>query len=165
MALYANWQDLISSNAQNPQFVSAYYGAEAANYEKLLANHEHVYTGKLSDLAKEFEMENVIFMGFIDGINDSLKTPYDLDAIEEDSDIALDVDLEKLYFNMLKAKAKWLYELPQWDAILTEEKRKEITKAYRVSGRAVSEKKVGKNDPCPCGSGKKYKHCCGRLGK
>jgi preprotein translocase subunit SecA len=26
----------------------------------------------------------------------------------------------------------------------------------------VSGKKVGRNDPCPCGSGKKYKHCCGR---
>ncbi|NCB49277.1 MAG: preprotein translocase subunit SecA [Alphaproteobacteria bacterium] len=24
-------------------------------------------------------------------------------------------------------------------------------------------KKVGRNDPCPCGSGKKYKHCCGAL--
>ncbi len=27
-----------------------------------------------------------------------------------------------------------------------------------VSGK----KKIGRNDPCPCGSGKKYKHCCGR---
>jgi len=26
----------------------------------------------------------------------------------------------------------------------------------------VAEKKVGRNDPCPCGSGKKYKKCCGR---
>jgi len=26
----------------------------------------------------------------------------------------------------------------------------------------VGGKKVGRNDPCPCGSGKKYKHCCGR---
>ncbi|WP_424511419.1 preprotein translocase subunit SecA [Rubrobacter taiwanensis] len=26
------------------------------------------------------------------------------------------------------------------------------------------EKKVGRNDPCPCGSGKKYKKCCGRVG-
>ena len=25
-----------------------------------------------------------------------------------------------------------------------------------------SEEKVGRNDPCPCGSGKKYKQCCGR---
>ncbi|MGI5088557.1 hypothetical protein HH006_13215, partial [Treponema denticola] len=24
--------------------------------------------------------------------------------------------------------------------------------------------KVGRNDPCPCGSGKKYKYCCGKNG-
>ena len=24
------------------------------------------------------------------------------------------------------------------------------------------EKSIGRNDPCPCGSGKKYKNCCGR---
>lgn len=28
--------------------------------------------------------------------------------------------------------------------------------------QAVSKKVVGRNDPCPCGSGKKYKHCCGK---
>jgi preprotein translocase subunit SecA len=26
----------------------------------------------------------------------------------------------------------------------------------------VVDEKIGRNDPCPCGSGKKYKHCCGR---
>ena len=26
----------------------------------------------------------------------------------------------------------------------------------------ISEKKVGRNEPCPCGSGSKYKKCCGR---
>jgi len=26
------------------------------------------------------------------------------------------------------------------------------------------ERKVGRNEPCPCGSGKKYKHCHGRTG-
>ncbi|HZJ94199.1 MAG TPA: preprotein translocase subunit SecA [Thiopseudomonas sp.] len=26
-----------------------------------------------------------------------------------------------------------------------------------------SEPKIGRNQPCPCGSGKKYKHCCGRI--
>ena len=25
-----------------------------------------------------------------------------------------------------------------------------------------ADRKVGRNDPCPCGSGKKYKNCCGR---
>ena len=24
--------------------------------------------------------------------------------------------------------------------------------------------KIGRNDPCPCGSGKKYKNCCGKKG-
>ena len=27
--------------------------------------------------------------------------------------------------------------------------------------QAISAKKAGRNDPCPCGSGKKYKKCCG----
>ncbi len=31
-----------------------------------------------------------------------------------------------------------------------------------VSATVTKKKKVGRNDPCPCGSGKKYKHCCGR---
>ncbi|MBI4526377.1 MAG: SEC-C domain-containing protein [Deltaproteobacteria bacterium] len=26
----------------------------------------------------------------------------------------------------------------------------------------MAEKKIGRNEPCPCGSGKKYKHCCGK---
>lgn len=31
-----------------------------------------------------------------------------------------------------------------------------------LQGTIVKEKKVGRNDPCPCGSGKKYKACCGK---
>jgi preprotein translocase subunit SecA len=27
----------------------------------------------------------------------------------------------------------------------------------------TNDKKVGRNDSCPCGSGRKYKNCCGRL--
>lgn len=27
----------------------------------------------------------------------------------------------------------------------------------------VRGEKIGRNDPCPCGSGKKYKKCCGRF--
>ncbi len=32
----------------------------------------------------------------------------------------------------------------------------------RAQRQKVAGKKIGRNDPCPCGSGKKYKHCCGR---
>ena len=31
-----------------------------------------------------------------------------------------------------------------------------------AASKPAAKKKVGRNDPCPCGSGKKYKHCCGR---
>ena len=45
---------------------------------------------------------------------------------------------------------------------LTEERRKELYKESRNSTTVVKGKKIGRNDPCPCGSGKKYKKCCGK---
>ncbi len=41
-----------------------------------------------------------------------------------------------------------------------------LDQAKNAGGKAGpkrADKKVGRNDPCPCGSGKKYKNCCGRL--
>ncbi len=40
----------------------------------------------------------------------------------------------------------------------------EVTDAIEKSKPVRSGPKVGRNDPCPCGSGKKYKHCCGKNG-
>ena len=71
-------------------------------------------------------------------------------------------DDEKLYKNMVAARADWLYGLEEWNDILSEDKRKVLYKEEKLSGTVVKEKKVGRNDPCPCGSGKKYKYCCGR---
>lgn len=101
-------------------------------------------------------------MGFMDGINDSLKTQYDLEAIDADTEIVLDINLETLYLNMLDAKAEYLYTLPQWDGIFSVEKRNEIQKQYKESKIVRNLDKVGRNDMCPCGSGKKYKKCCGK---
>ena len=48
-------------------------------------------------------------------------------------------------------------------------KREKVAKESGTSGDGtvqrrpvVKKNKVGRNDPCPCGSGKKYKHCCGK---
>lgn len=101
-------------------------------------------------------------MGFVDGINDSLKTPYDLEKVTADEELVFDIDFEKLYFNMLDAKAEYLFDLPQWEAIFSVEKRKEIATAYKQSKIVRNENKIGRNDACPCGSGKKYKKCCGK---
>lgn len=40
---------------------------------------------------------------------------------------------------------------------------KELYLEQKKSGTVVKDKKVGRNEPCPCGSGKKYKFCCGRA--
>ena len=71
-------------------------------------------------------------------------------------------DNKKLYQNMVDAKADWLYNLPQWDAIYSKEEQKKLFLEQKKSGTIVKPKKIGRNDPCPCGSGKKYKYCHGR---
>ena len=50
---------------------------------------------------------------------------------------------------MVGAKAEWLYTLPQWDALLTPERRKELYKEQKSSTTIVKDKKIGRNDPCP----------------
>ena len=100
--------------------------------------------------------------GFLDGINDSLVTPNPIEEMEEDTEVNLIYDKEKLYKNMVDAKADWLYQLPQWDEIFTKERQKELYLEQKKSGTIVKGAKIGRNDPCPCGSGKKYKKCCGR---
>ena len=119
-------------------------------------------TGTFQSLVDKYEADPLLVMGFLDGINTSLREEQDLDSITETSEICLDIDMEKLFFNMLVAGADYLYTLPQWESILTEEKRLEIVKAYKRSKTVVKEKEPGRNDPCPCGSGKKYKKCCGK---
>ena len=59
-------------------------------------------------------------------------------------------------------KADWLYGLPQWEKIFDEETRKRLYREQKASGTVRKPKKIGRNDPCPCGSGKKYKKCCGK---
>ena len=105
-------------------------------------------------------MEPVVFTGFLDGINTSLKEELDLDSLDEETELSSEIDFEKLYWNMHEAKADWLYNLKEWDNILPEERRRELAREFRQSKMAVSNK-VGRNVPCPCGSGKKYKKCCG----
>lgn len=165
MNIYESWKEYAEaerSDAESKSFWNEYFDMETENYKRLLAEHTKVFSGKAGELAAEFNMEPKVFAGFLDGINSSLKTEIKLDELTEESDIVLDIDFEKLYFNMLDAKADWLYELPQWDGILSIEKRHDITREFRESKIFKKEQQPGRNDPCPCGSGKKYKKCCGR---
>ncbi|MGI6778930.1 MAG: SEC-C metal-binding domain-containing protein [Acetivibrionales bacterium] len=164
MNLFGQWKELTDRKMAPDEYNSfwnTYLEKEKNIYEDILENKKRVISGKLAEVAESYNMDEATFTGFIDGINTSLLEPVDLEKLTEDSELKLEIDFEKLYWNMLDAKAEWLYNLPQWENILTEEKRQEIRKEYNRSKIAVSTK-VGRNDPCPCGSGKKYKKCCGR---
>jgi preprotein translocase subunit SecA len=61
---------------------------------------------------------------------------------------------------------KFLYRVQVQVGSLKEQRKVQVTGTNRSeeSGSATVKKgdKVGRNEPCPCGSGKKYKKCCGR---
>ena len=166
MALLQEWRDTAYSQEMDKNMLQKFWGTyfqiEKAIYEKLLTNPEEEVRGTVKELAEKYEIDTFTMTGFLDGINDSLKEENPIETMEEDTVVNLVFDKEKLYKNMVDAKADWLYELPQWENIFTEEKRKELYKEQKNSGTIRKEKKIGRNDACPCGSGKKYKKCCGR---
>ena len=164
MSLFKDWEDLISNQTDEsfPDYWEKYSSTEKKIYSDILDRPYEKVTGTFQSLVDKYEADPLLDMGFLDGINTSLREEQDLDSIVETSEICLDIDLEKLFYNMLVAGADYLYTLPQWETILSEEKRLEIVKTYKRSKTVVKEKEPGRNDPCPCGSGKKYKKCCGK---
>ncbi len=166
MALLENWQKIAYNEKTNKQelqrFWQRYFLVEKGVYEKLLTNPEEKVEGTVKELADKYEISVLDMTGFLDGINDSLVEPNPIDTMEEDTKVSLAFDKEKLYKNMVDAKADWLYELPMWDEIFDAETKKALYLEQKKSGTVIVGKKTGRNDPCPCGSGKKYKHCCGK---
>ena len=166
MNLYKKWNDMVVEYVKTKgekAFWDEYSSIEGRIYTKILDKPTEKFTYTIGDLAQELKTTEEFVMGFTDGINDSLNEELNLEEVEADTTITLDIDLEKLYFNMLDAKAEYLYTIPAWDEILTAEKREEIQKELKNSKTVRNENKVGRNDPCPCGSGKKYKKCHGKV--
>ncbi len=167
MALLEQWQTIAynqeTDKAKLQQFWQNYFLLEKGVYEKLLENPDEEVKGTVKDLAEKYGLSVMEMTGFLDGINESLKEKNPIETMEEDTEVSLAFDKEKLYKNMVDAKADWLYELPQWEKIFDEETRKRLYMEQKRSGTVRIGKKVGRNDPCPCGSGKKYKFCCGKA--
>lgn len=166
MALLEEWQkvayDQEADKVKLQQFWQRYFLLEKGVYEQLLTKPEEKVEGTVKELAEKYSLSIMDMTGFLDGINDSLIEANPIDTMEEDTKVSLAFDKEKLYMNMVDAKADWLYELPQWDKIFDAETKKRLYMEQKKSGTVVTGKKVGRNDPCPCGSGLKYKKCCGK---
>ncbi len=165
-SLLETWRGIAYNQEQTKrqynEFWAAYFVQEKEVYKELLGNPEVVVTGTVKELAEKYNMELLVMVGFLDGINDSLKNPNPIETMTEDTEVNLEYEPELLYKNMVAAKASWLYELKEWNNLIPKDRRKELYKEEKMSGTVIKGEKIGRNDPCPCGSGKKYKKCCGR---
>ena len=166
MALLEKWREIAYNESADKNELQAlwqdYFQEEKEIYAELLKNPEDVVKGTVKELADKYEVSVMTMTGFLDGINDSLKEQNPIEEMEEDTVVNLGFEKELLYKNMVAAGADWLYNLEEWEPIFDEEKRKELYKEQKSSTTVVKEEKIYPNDPCPCGSGKKYKKCCGK---
>lgn len=165
MSLYKQWTETlenIKTQEEYRGFFNEYMSKETENYRKILESKNPIIEGSIKDLAENNNMTALEFIGFLDGANTSFKETLNLDDLTEESEIKAEIDFEKLLWNMHDAKAEWLYGMKEWEEIFDEEKRKQIKKDYNRSKTVVVGEKTGRNDPCPCGSGLKYKKCCGK---
>lgn len=168
MALLDEWKKVAynehQSREQLQKFWNDYFDKEKNIYADILKYPDTEVKGTVKELADKFGVTTLEMAGFLDGIQESLVAPNPIDTMEEDTEVSLAFDKEKLYKNMVDAKADWLYNLPEWNTIFDEETRKRLYHEQKISNTIVKPKKIGRNDPCPCGSGKKYKFCHGRKG-
>lgn len=165
MSLFKDWtKDLESVKTQEDYevFWKNYMENEIKIYKEILSKNDPIISGTVKELAEKFNCATKQIVSFLDGANDSFKQRLELEDITEETQISAEIDFEKLLWNMHEVKAEWLYNLTEWDNVLSEEKRKEIKKDHNRSKQVINDNKVGRNDPCPCGSGKKYKKCCGK---
>lgn len=166
MALLDQWRDVAYDESANKgdlqRFWGDYFKKEQAVYKELLADPDTEVKGTVKELAEKFGITVMEMTGFLDGIQESLVAPNPIEEMEEDTEVSLKFDKELLYKNMVAADAEWLYGLEEWKEIFDEDKLKALYKEQKSSQTVVNAPKIYPNDPCPCGSGKKYKKCCGK---
>lgn len=165
MSLLSEWKDLIDGQTEESfeEFWREYAEAEMTIYKDILSNKDTSVYGTYRELVDKYNVRPVMFTGFLDGVNSSLLDgEIELDTLDEDTQLKLTVNFEKLFYNMLLAEADHLFSLDEWNDVLSEDKRRKIYKDFKRSKIVHVEKTPGRNDPCPCGSGKKYKKCCGK---
>ncbi len=137
------------------------------------------YEEKIKEVPKEVsdEFEKVIVLNIIDRywtehINtmSHLREGIHLRSYGQDDPLrAYTVEGFELFDKMLQAIDKDITIFLVKAEITQNIERKETHKNKiaddgkdHVKAKPVKSKKVGRNDPCPCGSGKKYKQCCGK---
>ena len=144
--------------------------------EKLYAEKQEMFGDKMPELERVVLLRNVdsYWMEHIDNM-DQLKNGIHLRAYgQHDPVVTYRIEGFEMFDQMVNAIREDTARMLLTVRIRREEepKREQVMKATGESGGDGSEKgrtvrktaaqKIGRNDPCPCGSGLKYKKCCGR---
>jgi uncharacterized protein YecA (UPF0149 family) len=138
-----------------------YLAKEKSVYIGLLKEKKSRIEGTIEELAESLRFTNVQMCAWLDGIHECVDGLPPLTEVEETTKIAFDIEFDRLYKQMVEYKADTLYTLPEWENIFTPEQQKELYTEQKRSHTVVrNEAKVGRNEPCSCGSGKKHKKCC-----
>ena len=104
MGLLQEWREYAYgvdiNSAQGKAIWDKYFAQEKVIYEELLADPSIVVSGTVKELAEKYHMDLNYMVGFLDGINESLKVANPIEEMTEDTKVTLDIDLEKLYYNI-----------------------------------------------------------------
>jgi preprotein translocase subunit SecA len=68
----------------------------------------------------------------------------------------------KMFKELLENYEKLIIESIMRATVRVENTPNQMQAVSGNRGNSSSKNEIGRNDPCPCGSGKKYKHCCGK---
>ncbi len=163
MKLYETWlQNAYNQKGESlNEFWDIYIPLEQKVYEYLLKNNVTNLKGSLKELSSTYNLQIKYFVGFLDGLTEVFNEDINLEEITEDTILNLTFDFEVMFKKMVEYKAEHLYNLPEWTSVFSQEQLQDFYKAQKKSTTIVKEDKIGRNEPCPCGSGKKFKKCCG----
>ena len=105
--LLEQWKDIAydesADRATLQRFWGTYFQIEKEIYEQLLSNPDEEVKGTVKELAEKYGQEVLTMVGFLDGIDESLKEPNPIETMDEDTVVSLAFDKEKLYKNMVAA--------------------------------------------------------------
>ena len=94
--LLEQWRDIAydqsASNAQMQNFWGSYFVIEKEIYEQLLENPDEEVKGTVKELAEKYGQDVMTMVGFLDGINESLKVENPIETMDEDTVVSLAFD-------------------------------------------------------------------------
>ena len=94
--LLEQWKDIAydesADRATLQRFWGTYFQIEKEIYEQLLSNPDEEVKGTVKELAEKYGQEVLTMVGFLDGIDESLKEPNPIETMDEDTVVSLAFD-------------------------------------------------------------------------